>query len=241
MDSKNILSVSDLLSFNEMMLGRGMPNQEDGVGYNKGDYGACSNYFYGLSDAQVADLSKRLVKYSKTQLNMDREIMKDTAEYYASIANGGYNREDGVSVDVTDNGTLIGFKYNEVFVETIKNQPRRQFDGDNKQWVVPNSNAIKTLKDLREVGADVENALRYVENHPLCQEETKTKVDILTKFDGDSVFLKFDYNKDIIDKVKEIEYKDRKWNPEFKFWSIKQKHLNSLKQSLSDTANFRII
>ena len=98
MENLNVFTVEELLTMNETMLGRGMPVQEDGVGYNKADYGACVNYYHGLSNAQVADLAKRLVKYSETQLHIDKEMMKETAEYYASLVKDGEDRSNGVSI-----------------------------------------------------------------------------------------------------------------------------------------------
>jgi hypothetical protein len=240
MENKTIVSVNDLLAFNEMMLGRGMPVTEDGVGYNKADYGACANYFYGLSDAQIADLAKRLVKYSNTQLNVDKQIMKDTAEYYASLVNGE-RREDGVSIDITENGTTISFKYNEAFIDVVKAQPKRQFDPETKQWIVPNDRVIPTLNELSTIGADVRNALEYAMKSPLILEHQVEKVDILTKFDGDFVLLKFNYNKDIVETIKQIDYKDRSWNAKFKFWSVKQEHLDTLKKVLGEIANFKTV
>jgi hypothetical protein len=241
MENKTIVSVNDLLAFNEMMLGRGMPVQEDGVGYNKADYGACSNYFYGLSDSQIADLAKRLVKYSNTQLHVDKQIMKDTAEYYASLVKDGDNRENGVSLQITENGTLISFKYNPDFIEVIKNQPKRQYDADNKQWIVPNDRVIPVLNELWTVGADVQNAMEYAMNSPLIQEHQVSKVDILTKFQDDYVFLKFNYNQDIVNEIKQIDKGDREWNPKFKFWAIKKEHLDKLKEVLGSIANFKIV
>src|SRR6185437_3101424 len=160
MAEKTILSVEELLSINELMLGRGVPNQDDGIGYNKADYGACANYFYGLSDAQVADLAKRLVKYSKTQLNLDRQMMMDTAEHYDMKVTGEFDRTEGISINITENGTLISFRYNDTFIETIKRQPKRQYDGESKQWIVPNDRVIPVLNELATVGADVRNALK---------------------------------------------------------------------------------
>lgn len=241
---KQILSVDELLQFNEMMLGRGMPVMEDGIGYNKADYGACSNYFYGLSDAQIADLAKRLVKYSQTQLGMDKQVMKDTAEHYASLIESDYDRTDGVSLQITENGTLISFKYNPDFIEVIKKQPKRQYDADNKQWIVPNNLVIPTLNELWTIGADVNNALVYAMHHPLMDEivfPKVEKIDILTKFDGDYALLKFNYNKDILAEIKKIDCKDRQWNPQHKFWAVKQNHLDKLKEVLSEIANFKIV
>lgn len=241
MENKIILSVEELLNINDIMLGRGAPNQEDGMGYNKADYGACVNYFNGLSDAQVADLAKRLVKYSKTQLHLDKQMMMDTAEHYHMLVTGEFDRTDGVSVNVTENGTLISFRYNELFIEIIKAQPKRQYDGESKQWVVPNSNAINVLEALAEAGADVKNALEYVRNHELCKEKEVEKTEILTKYDGDFALLKFEYNKSIIDAIKLIDNKDRQWNPQFKFWAIKQQHIENLKNALNNVAIFKVV
>ena len=238
---KQILTVEELLALNEMMLGRGVPNQEDGVGYNKADYGACANYWNGLSDAQVADLAKRLVKYSQTQLNLDKQMMTDTAEHYAMKVTGEYDRTSGISVNITENGTLISFKYNETFVDVIKAQPVRQYDSESKQWIVPNDKVIPILNELFTVGADVKNALVYASNHPLLKNVAVKKEEILTKDNGDWIFLKFKYNKNILDLIKEIDKKDRQWNPDYKFWAIKKDHLESLKNSLEDIANFKAI
>lgn len=240
--SKDVLTVDQLLALNEMMLGRGMPNKEDGIGYNKADYGACSNYYYGLSDAQIYDLAKRLVKYSETQLHLDKQMMKDTAEYYKSLVKDGADRNNGISINITENGTLISFRYNEDFIEVIRRQPKRRWDSDNKQWIVSNDRVIPTLNELSTVGADVSNALAYARNHPLIKDiAVVSKVDVFTKLDGDYALLKFCYNKNIIDEIKQIDHRDRQWNPYFKFWAVKQTYLDGLKESLKDVANFKTV
>lgn len=237
-----VFTKEELIALNERMLGRGAPVQEDGIGYNKADYGACANYFYGMSDAQLSDLSKRLVKYCKTQLELDKEDMKATHEHYLKLAEGrGYSREDGISLNITENGTLISFRYNETFIEIIKKQPKRQWDAENKQWIVPNDKVIPTLNELWTAGADVENAMQYAMNNDLIINEIFTKVDIMVKERGDEVFLKFQYDKDIVDAIKEIDREDRDWNGQFKFWAIKSKHLNSLKEKLKSIANFKLV
>ncbi len=153
---------SELLNFNEMLLGRGAPVQEDGIGYNKADYGACATYYYGLSDAQFADLAKRLVKYSETQLKVCKKAMQETAKELGAKADAK-DRSRGISIDVKETSTLISFRYNEQFIDAIKSQPKRQWDAENKKWVVPNENAIDVLKALGKVGADVKNAIEYFE------------------------------------------------------------------------------
>ena len=231
MTTNRIFSVEELVVINEKMLGRGMPVVDDGVGYNKADYGACSNYYWGMSNAQVADLAKRLVKYCETQLGLDKKQMKDTYEYYKEFVNG-QDRTDGVSVNVTENGTLIGFKYNERFIFTIKQQPKRQFDLDNKQWIVPNGNAVKTLEALAEVGADVENAIEYVKNHELVKKAEPKKEVINCEAGEEYTTIKFNYNPSIIVKVKELS--DRKYDPQNKAWKIQTSSLDFLKKELKD-------
>lgn len=234
-----LFTKEDLLRFNEALLGRGMPVEVDGVGYNKADYGACSNYYNGLSDAQLADLAKRLVKYTETQLGVDKATMKETAEALAEQI-GEYDRTDGISIDVRDTWTLISFRYNEEFVNIIKEQKRRQYEPKSKQWVVPNEDVVTVLRALEEAGADVANAIDYyksVYQPPAIKPKTK----VLVKYKDEKVLLKFDYNKEIVERVKSIEYKDRQWNPQHKFWSIEPRHLEVLQKDLENIANFKQI
>jgi hypothetical protein len=232
----NLFTKEDLLSLNEMMLGRGVPVQDDGVGYNKADYGACATYFYGLSDAQYADLAKRLVKYTQTQLNLDKEIMKATAKHLAEIANGK-DRSEGVSINITEDGTLICFRYNEVFIEVIKRQPVRKFHAETKNWLVPNERVIDTLKALEKVGADVKNALEYAEQNI---KETKKKATVFFQrnSDNESVFLKFNYNKEIVEEIKTISKPHRKYLPDLKIWEVQEDACEFLVEALESKCEF---
>lgn len=241
MKKGSVFTVDELLAMNEIMLGRGMPIQDDGIGYNKADYGVCSNYYYGLSDAQIADLARRLVKYSETQLNIDKEMMKETAKYYASLVKEGQDRNSGVSISVMEEETLISFKYNEDFIDVIRKQPKRRWDSESKQWAVPNNHVIKVLKELEKVGADVENAINYAMNHELITNAKPEKVDVLLYFDKDVVLMKFDYNEEILEKIKRINKKYRKWNPKHKYWEIANDEFKPLMQSLKPFANFKAI
>lgn len=235
--NNSILSIEELISLNEMMLGRGKPNQEDGVGYNKADYGACVNYYYGMSDAQIADLAKRLVKYSKTQLNIDKKIMEETAEYYINLVKNKDDRNDGVSLDIKKDETIISFKYNKKFISLIKELPvsKRRFDKESKQWIVSNDLVLDVLNKLSLIGADVKNALKYAKNHNAFMNKQR-KEEILVKYDGDYVLLKFNYNEDIIKKIKEIDRRDREYVEKFKFWAIKKSSFDNLSKSLNDIA-----
>jgi hypothetical protein len=236
-------TVEELLQFNEMMLGRGMPVQEDGIGYNKADYGACSTYYHGLSHAQLADLAKRLVKYCNTQLGVDKEAMKETAEVLATL-DSPENRDAGVSLNITEEGTIISFRYNEEFIEIIKNQPRhlRRYDVDSKSWMVANERLIPTLNELSVAGADVDNALAYASNHELLRAVAIKKVEVLTKEYNDHILLKFNYNQMIVEEIKQtVDKKDREYNTQHKFWAIHKEAFTKLAERLADVVNFKTV
>lgn len=235
-----ILSLSDLLKLNEGMLKREVSTQDRYKGYNRADYSICMNYFNGLSDAQIADLAERLIKYSETQLHVDKQIVINTYEYYKSLVKN-VEREDGVNINITEDGTVISFKYNELFINIIKTQPQSQFDSHNKKWIVPNDKVIIVLNSLLDVGADVENAISHAMNSQIIKESKVAKAEVLTKFDGDYVLLKFDYNTSILNEIKKIYHKDRTWNSGYKFWAIKREYLDILKEALTSTVDFRLV
>lgn len=241
----NIFSKEELVQFNEVMLGRGMPVTEDGVGYNKADYGACATYYYGLSDAQYADLAKRLVKYTNTQLHVDRSKMKDTAEHYASL-DLRYDRRDGISIDITEEGTLFSFSYNEQFVEVIKKLPvgQRKYDNVNKHWIVSHIKTIPLLNELWTIGADVDGALKYAVHHPLIEKAIDEEIEklplIKVKIKEDKALIKFDYNEEILQILKDVS-KEKKYNPTHKYWTIDLESLDKFGEVVCEIANMRLI
>lgn len=237
-----IFSKEELVLINENMLGRGMPVTDDGVGYNKADFGICSNYYWGLSDAQIADLSKRLVKYCKTQLGLDKEQMKATADYYKSLVSEDFDKSDGISVNIIDKGVVISFRYNESFIDIIKKQPKRQWDADNKQWIVPIENAITTLKALEFIGADVKNAIKYIEENSKTtvksEPEQKHKVLFSQGSEGETTLLKFNYNQEIVEEIRKIDKPHRKWLADKKIWKIHSDACEFLIERLMNTCEF---
>lgn len=234
-----IFSKDELLSFNEKLLGRGMPVQQDGIGYNKADYGACSTYYYGLSNAQLADLAKRLVKYCNTQLGVDKEKMKSTANELLDTANGSH-RENGISLLIGEHNTNIYFKYNELFINCIKESGKCQWNNNEKCWYVDNKLLIDVLNALKHIGADVDNAMNYaLENIETLDKKQEIMVKLVP---NDNVaLLKFDYSDEIVSEIKKIDKASRQWNAQFKFWAINLDCYNSLNENLSDVANFTLI
>lgn len=237
-----LFSREQLLAFNEKLLGRGMPVQQDGIGYNKADYSACATYYNGLSDGQLTDLAKRLIKYSETQLGIDKEIMKKTYEKLALESNGK-DRSVGVSIDVGEKTTSIYFRYNENFINSLKKSKRCKYEKDCKKWSTSNRNIIAVLKMLENVGADVKNAIAYAEKNiditsisGDSSDKTIDKIiDIIVKSNENVALLKFDYDDDILKEIKKIDKTERYWNSKFKFWTINLSHLDNVLSNLPDS------
>lgn len=160
----SIFSKEELLRFNEKMIERSNFNDKDTKGYNKADYGACITYLDVLSNSQYTDLSKRLTKYCNTQLNISREDMLETYKYLSEVAEKS-KRSDGISVRIRGLDSLVAFRFNVNFIEVLKSQPTRTWSKELNCWVVPNGNLIKLLIELKSVGADVDNAMRYAYNN----------------------------------------------------------------------------
>lgn len=248
-----IYTKEELLQFNEFMLGRGVPVQQDGIGYNKADFGACSGYYYGLSDGQLAGLAKRLIKYTKTQLKIEKQDMKDTYEYLAKIADGE-KRDNGVSVDVREDGTLISFKYNEEYIEKLKEivheYPERKYDKESKKWIVAHNRTVEVLLGLKNIGAEVNNSLQYVKNHdlikkaikPIAEEKVEDRKHKINCVRADSSYrVTFRYNPAIISAIKTIHPSQRSYDPANKSWEIKSDDFYQLREKLQDAYEFNTI
>lgn len=71
--------------------------------------------------------------------------------------------------------------------------------------------------------------------------QNRKKVDVLLYFDEDVVLMKFNYNEEILKRVKKIDKKYRKWNPQHKYWIIAKDKFKPLMESLKHLANFKAI
>lgn len=235
----DMFSKNELLSFNALMLGRGKPVTEDGIGYNKGDFGACFTYFNGLSDAQYADLAKRLIKYCKTQLKVDRDKMENTYQYLIKNIKGSKDRSDGISVEIGEKETLICFRYNEEFIHVVKNLPSRRYNGELKNWVVPNGKIVESLRALEGVGADVTNAIDYIYANAIPEDEKETRTIINCESNGEDTTVTFNFNSEIVSAIKSLPKNERKYNPDNKSWTFKTSSLGYLADKLETTAKFK--
>lgn len=235
-------SKEDILKFNEQMIGRGVPSQDDGVGYNRADYSICVNCSYGSSDAQVAELAKRLVKYCATQLGAEKEKMQLSHLYFSEKASKkGFVASDGISLGIEERETRLYFRYNPSFVKVISEIIGRKWDKEQKTWIIPNHKLIDCLEKLKEIGADVENAIEESNANVFVKDAGDDKVEILVREDlkNNVVFLKIPYDSRLISEIQNIKKEFRAWNNKHKFWTINKDSFEMLKDKISVYAIFK--
>ncbi|MCA1064584.1 DEAD/DEAH box helicase (plasmid) [Rossellomorea sp. AcN35-11] len=152
---------TDLEKLNSKMIGRGAPDKKDNKGYNQPDFQTLRHYYFGLSNRQLAEVAKRLIKYCGTQLNLDPQLMKQSALYYYQRSQREYG--EPVSVLIGKKYTALGFTYNQSFIEVIKSTTNhRHYIETNKAWVVHNDELLNVLHALEEEGAIVDYAKKHL-------------------------------------------------------------------------------
>lgn len=157
----NYFRSTDLEKLNSKMIGRGAPNKKDNQGYNQPDYQTLQHYFFGLSNRQLAEVAKRLIKYCGTQLKLSPDIMKQSALYYYQLS----QKDEGepVSVLIGKKATAIGFQFNKQFIEAIKDCTNRyRYVESEKSWVIHNDDVLAVLQALERRGALVKYAKQYL-------------------------------------------------------------------------------
>lgn len=141
------------------MLGRGMPITRDDFGYNKPDYMRCQQYLYGMTNQQVADVCRRLMKYARTQLELDVNRLKKTALHFDRLS----KEESGtpITVEIRERYVALSCPFNRRFVPIIKRIEGHRNAG-NDTWLIPKSEILSLLSNLKELGANTTNAQSYL-------------------------------------------------------------------------------
>lgn len=244
-----MFTIGELKELNELMLGRGAPVEQDGIGYNKPDYSVCQYYYAGLSNGQLFDLASRLVKYCDTQLNLCSTKMSETAHYFKKLAKDN-EKDEGISVEVGDEYTVVSFKYDYKFVEAIKSvhYKNRKWNKDEKRWYVKNSHVLEALESLKGAGGDVENAIAYVKE-TIGEKVEEVKEDVINEVKEEKKVFKVTakrkrlnlvlhhepFNRDIVNNIKELPY--RRYNSNDKTWTINIEDVEALINSLKKIEN----
>lgn len=210
----NLYTREEIEKFNSKMLGRGIPITQDNYGYNKPDYMRCQQYLYGMTNQQVADVCRRLVKYARTQLDLDIERLKKTALHFDTLS----KKEQGtpITVEIRDGYVAVSFPFNRRFVPIIKRITGHQYAG-NDTWLIPKSDIFPLLSNLKELGANTTNSLTYLSEN--------------LKFEKN----KFNKNYSIQPKQK-VEQKER----EKEILSNKQTTINKIKLNIRRIGDYHI-
>lgn len=221
---------------NEIMLGRGSPDERDDFGYNIPDYKKLSSIWRGATNNDLYEIASRLLKYYDTQLkgidlvNFTKEELIETIEYYKELSEKNIIKSS-VTIAFTNDykNVYVGFKYNNDFIDIMRKY-KYSFDREVKSWLGDSSNIKAILKELEELGADVVNALCYIEiieeENSISfsetienTEEIKTdKLITVKKVDEDNISLKFDYDYVIVSEIKSLKSKHFDWDT--KEWII---------------------
>ena len=226
-----------LEEINSFMIGRGMPNRVDNMGYNIPDYNKLSSIWNGGNLADLYEISKRLLKYYDTQLvesfDFTKEELEESIEHYKEEMEKVINKPS-VTVGFADEYRIgiISFKYNNDFIDVLRKH-KFTFDRNEKCWFGPSNKLVNILEDLKEVGADVDNALLFIqqvqekfglsfEQEIEEDEEEKTEEGgpklSVEKVDDEHIRLSFDYDNYLVSEIKALRSKKFDW--ETKSWTI---------------------
>lgn len=230
----SIINLDKLAELNNTMLGRGAPNVKDDTGYNKPDYCLCRNIFYGMSNIQASDLCVTLQKYAKTQLNIDKADLIESAEYYKKLSE---NMKPSISIKYDNEYTSFYFEFDYDIISIIKSAKDRRFNGNNKCWLVNNKEVITILDKLSKI-ANTENAKKYFLTMFDGKEEVETKEEInkIEVTDNEKyIEVKFKYNASIVAAVKSCN--DRKYNSANYSWKVNKFELAELIERLKKIDN----
>lgn len=244
-----MLSAIELERINEFMVGRGAPEMRDDLGYNVPDFNKLSTIWSGATVSDLYEISNRLLKYFDTQLEgnfeFSKEELKETIEHYKEKKKKVISKPS-VTVGFADEFRIgiISFKYNNDFIDVLRKH-KFTFDRNDKCWFGPSSRLLAIFEDMKEAGADVENALvhaaKVLEENGIETEETDEMIPEETgdgdrpilsveRLDEDRISLSFDFDNALINQIKALKSKRFDW--ETKAWIIHQFEARELYKSI---------
>lgn len=224
------------------MLGRSQYKKKENEGYNQADSMICNQFYYGLTNSQIANIARRLLKYIRIQLKrLDYEKMKATAIHYERLA----QKDKGipVSVEKRDDYTIISFPFNRQLFRVFHNTKGVRFDDREKVWCVSTHMAIEVLYMLEIEGANVEHAIKYLKgdrepepSFTYAKEKQVLKISV-TNATAKLVELDFPESNEIISCIQKLNRKHFDWKVK-KWWINREDipillgHLNTLEQKV---------
>lgn len=245
----SVLTKSELMDLNKLMLGLGAPFVLDGVGYNKVDY---SKMFYlssksNLTDEEAYAVSLSLLKYKNTQLSGRSNDINETVQHYNKMFNSVK------IVDFDKDSVKISWDYNTKVSEFIK----KSFDRDYYKWLRPNGNWVLDVKwdgidQLTKVFNDNGfDTTQVLDTHVNLDEimESKPVESVVLKVSRpddtvDTLVIEFSYNKEIVNALKNVPYtffnkKNKTWEIYIEYSKVLYDSLEGLNMKNLDTTQLK--
>ncbi len=113
---------------------------------------------------------------------------------------------------------VIGFEYDKSLVTAVKSLPKRSFDPQTKEWVVPLHLYLDAVARLRASGAevDLDEDLRAMRDKASMPPPKAPEVSISRC--GDEYVVQFEYDPSLVKAVRRIP--GRSFDPSSKAWFI---------------------
>ncbi|MCK9470677.1 MAG: SNF2-related protein [Bacilli bacterium] len=243
-----MLNRETLEAINNIMLSRGVPDKRDDTGYNVADYKVLSPIWNGATDNDLYEISSRLLKYYDTQLKgmsivfFSKEELEESIKYYKELSEQSIVKHS-ITIGFEDNykTVYVSFKYNDNYIKIMRKY-RYKFDKDTKAWKGESNHIKLILSDLKDLGADIENSLKYIEKIETensivfsisKDEETGediTKTIEVEEIDEDNITLKFDFDNSLVEEIKKLKSKKFDW--ESKIWIINKFEAKTLYENI---------
>ena len=218
------------------MLSLGAPDEYEEKGYDKQDYIICFLCKNGLSNAMLADLSERLMKYCiKLQLSDEDSIkLNETSIHYYKLASG--KRPNPFSLAISGEWVEVSFRFSSEISNLIKSMGKCHyawnFDPELKKWYVHGSLIEAFLEKVKSyTDVDVENSFDYlkksnyrsssikpIEKKYEIKEVVKESLKIFKIALDSKILLSFDFNVELVSVLRSLD--DKKYDPQTKQWIL---------------------
>jgi hypothetical protein len=138
-----------------------------------------------------------------------------------------------INLSKEENFISLKFGYNENFMGLLKKYIKgRRWDISTKAWLVPLSSLPLLVQLLDHLKFDVSNDFKEL-SAEIDQQDVVTIIELEFKDDENEFQIKFEYEADIVNCVKELDPQSRVYNAQEQCWYISLDSLEQLNESLT--------
>jgi hypothetical protein len=139
-----------------------------------------------------------------------------------------------IDLSKEENFISLKFGYNETFMGLLKKYIKgRKWDGVTKAWLVPLVSLPLLVQLLDHLKFDISNEFREL-SADIDRQDIETIVELMFKDDENEFQMKFEYEADIVNCVKELNPQSRVYNAQEQCWYISLDSLEQLNESLTN-------